>query len=327
MTCEQEKACQATSTANATRMLLEAGEAGIAVARLVESNAAMLQVLGPRLREMRPSILVTCARGSSDHAATYAKYLVETLLGVPTLSAAFSTVSLFDAPETSVGNPRTICLAISQSGRSPDLLATVQRQREAGALTIALVNDESAPLADIADVVLPLAAGPEISVAATKSYICSLAGIAALVSAWGDDTALASGVAALPAQLDHAFTLDWSAVIPELAQATNLFTIGRGYSLAIARKPRSSSRKRAACTGKPSVRRKRVMARWRLFAMAFPSWPSRQTMPPATMCGPCARSLPDAARKFGWQMHRAGRISLASFAYPRSRRGLNSRRY
>lgn len=217
----------------ATLMHSEASEAGSAVSRFLSVNASTLAQLGERLRASPPSLVVTCARGSSDHAATYAKYLIETSLGVPTVSAAFSTVSLYDAPIAPAAG-RVLCLAISQSGRSPDMLATVRRQAEAGALVVALVNDTSSPLADRADVVLPLCAGPELSVAATKSYIASLAGVAALVAAWKDDTFLAADLAVLPSQLDEAFALDWSTMVPNLVAATNLFVVARGYGLAVA---------------------------------------------------------------------------------------------
>lgn len=217
-----------------TLMHREAGEAGAAVARFLERNRQALVDLGWRLRSDRPSLVVTCARGSSDHAATYGKYLIETRLGVPTASAALSTVSLFDAPVTRGEGASTLCIAISQSGRSPDLLAAVHSHREAGALIVALVNAEDSPLAQAADVVLPLSAGPELSVAATKSYIASLAGLAAIVAAWSEDAEMAQALAEMPGQLDAAFRLDWSAAIPDLANASNLFVIGRGYSLAVA---------------------------------------------------------------------------------------------
>lgn len=221
------------ASAPSTLMHAEAAEAGAAVARFMTHNRAALADLGQRLRDAPPAMVVTCARGSSDHAATYAKYLVETKLGIPTVSAAFSTVSLYDAP---VATPRiaTLCLAISQSGRSPDMLATVERQKAMGALVVALVNDEASPLAALADVTLPLCAGPERSVAATKSYLTSLAGIAALVAAWSQDATLDTALAMLPAQLGKAFTLDWSPLAAGLVEATNLFVIARGYGLAAA---------------------------------------------------------------------------------------------
>jgi glucosamine--fructose-6-phosphate aminotransferase (isomerizing) len=127
-----------------------------------------------------------------------------------------------------------LCIAISQSGRSPDLLKTVAAYRAGGAFVVAFVNDAGSPLAALADETLPLQAGAERSVAATKSFIASLAGLAGLAAAWTQDAMLARDLDALPAALRRAATLDWSAALPGLTRAHNLFVIGRGYSLAIA---------------------------------------------------------------------------------------------
>ncbi len=218
-------------TTTATLMRAETLEAGATVARLLARNGGALTALGERLRAEAPDVVVTCARGSSDHAAMYGKYLIETMIGVPVASAAPSVVSLFDAP---VSTRRALCIAISQSGRSPDLLATVEAHAKAGAGVVALVNDEDSPLAAMADTLLALSAGPERSVAATKSCIAAMAGLAALVAAWSGDAALQAAVEALPAQLDEAVTLDWSAAIEPLAEATQMFVIGRGYGFGVA---------------------------------------------------------------------------------------------
>jgi glucosamine--fructose-6-phosphate aminotransferase (isomerizing) len=128
----------------------------------------------------------------------------------------------------------TVVLAISQSGASPDLLSAVSRARSGGARVVALVNAESSPLAQLADDLLPLGAGPELSVAATKSYIASLAAIVQLVAAWTEDAELGAALAASPEQLARAFELDWSAAIARLTPASNLYVIGRGLGLGIA---------------------------------------------------------------------------------------------
>ena len=146
-------------------MFAEAAEAGAAAQRFLDRNGAALTVLADRLRAAPPPFIVTCARGSSDNAATYGKYLFETLLGITTASAAPSVSSVYAASPVSASN--ALCLAISQSGRSPDLLASVAAQKSAGAYVVGLVNDEASPLADLADVTLHLSAGPERSVAAT----------------------------------------------------------------------------------------------------------------------------------------------------------------
>ena len=163
-------------------MYCEAEQAADVVREQVAANAERLERLGERLRQLAPRAVVTCARGSSDHAATFAKYLIETRLNVLTSSAAPSVSSVYDSTPNLAG---AMFLAISQSGASPDLLATVRAAKAAGALVVALVNAESSPLAQTADFTVPLCAGIERSVAATKSYIASLSAIIQLVAELG----------------------------------------------------------------------------------------------------------------------------------------------
>ena len=128
----------------------------------------------------------------------------------------------------------TVMLAISQSGASPDLLAVVRAARAAGARVVALVNAEESPLAQLADDLIPLHAGAERSVAATKSYIASLAAIVQLVASWSGDAALASALAGAPPLLSRAWELDWSAAVTRLTTASNLYVVARGLGLAVA---------------------------------------------------------------------------------------------
>ncbi|MEH3046948.1 SIS domain-containing protein [Sphingomonas adhaesiva] len=220
------------SADTSTRMFVEARDSGPAVARMLAANGAAIETLAERLRALPPRMIVTCARGSSDHAATFGKYLFETLLHVPVISAAPSTASVFAAPAG--GGPDTLFIAISQSGRSPDLLATVEAYRTAGAQIVALVNDEASPLAAASDVVVRLSAGPERSVAATKSCIAAMAALLALAAAVSGDTTIRAAVEALPLCLRDAFEQDWGAMVDRLAGAHNLFVVGRGYGLGIA---------------------------------------------------------------------------------------------
>jgi hypothetical protein len=210
--------------AGTTLMAAEIAEVPDAVARLLAANAQGAAALGARLRETPPDVVVTCARGSSDHAATYAKYLIETLIGVPVASAAPSIASILAAP---VATRRALALAISQSGRSPDLLASAEAQKNAGATLAAFVNDETSPLAAAADVLFALKAGPERSVAATKSCIAAMAGLTQLVAAWSGDEGLAAAVAALPDQLAVAVSQDWSGALEPLEHVERMFVIGR----------------------------------------------------------------------------------------------------
>lgn len=217
-------------TAQTTEMFREAAEAAEAVARQ-GSAAADLERIGAALRARSPNVVITCARGSSDHAATFAKYAIETRIGVPVASAAPSVASVYGSSLRADG---AACIAISQSGRSPDLLATVSGLKVAGAWVLALVNDSDSPLADLADEVFGLAAGPERSVAATKSFIASLAAIARVVAAWREDSALADELDRLPDLLRQAWELDWSPLIPGLTGIGDLYVLGRGVGFAVA---------------------------------------------------------------------------------------------
>ena len=216
---------------NSTRMYSEAEEAPEVVRQQLVANAERLERLGERLRELAPRAVVTCARGSSDHAATFAKYLIETRLNVLTSSAAPSVTSVYDASPNLAG---TMFLAISQSGASPDLLATVRAAKNGGALVVALVNAESSPLAQAAHFTIPLCAGIERSVAATKSYIASLSAIVQLVGSWGRDAELLRSLGSAPPLLERAWQQDWSAAVARLRVATDLYVIGRGVGLGIA---------------------------------------------------------------------------------------------
>lgn len=218
------------AAARLTKMFREAAEAADAVVRQ-EACQADLERIGEKLRKHPPSVVITCARGSSDHAATYAKYAIETRIGVPVASAAPSVSSLYASPLKVRGS---LCIAISQSGRSPDLLASVASLKAAGAWVLALVNETDSPLAQIADEQLGLAAGPERSVAATKSFIASLAAIARIVGEWSKDDALKSELSSLPSLLDKAWELDWSLLASGLEGARDLYVLGRGVGFAIA---------------------------------------------------------------------------------------------
>jgi glucosamine--fructose-6-phosphate aminotransferase (isomerizing) len=212
-------------------MYLEAADSARVVGEQLPQNAPLLQELGHRLRANPPRAVVTCARGSSDHAATYAKYVIEAHTQVLTSSAAPSVSSIYDSQADLNG---VLFIAISQSGKSPDLLAATRNARESGALTVALCNTPGSPLMQIVDVAVPLHAGAETSVAATKSYIASLSGIAQLVASWTLDRDLLAALPALPEQLSRAWACDWSPAVETLRGTVNLFVVARGFGLGIA---------------------------------------------------------------------------------------------
>ncbi len=212
-------------------MFREAAQAPECVQAQLDQDASLLAELGERLRCSPPRLLLTCARGSSDHAATYARYLIETRLAVPTASMPLSISSVYGVRRDL---SQCLLLAISQSGRSPDLLSAAAAAREAGALVVALVNAPDSPLAGCADFCLPLRAGIEASIAATKSYICSLSACLHLVAHWRQSEALMRAIGALPEQLRTAWQLDWQPLVAALRPAQHAFVLGRGLGLGIA---------------------------------------------------------------------------------------------
>jgi glutamine---fructose-6-phosphate transaminase (isomerizing) len=209
----------------------EALEAPQAVARFLESNAQALTDLGEKLRRDSPAVVLMSARGSSDHAAGYLKYLLEIMLGVPCASVGASVASVYAAP---LKAQNALAITISQSGQSPDIVAFQHLAAKAGAITVALVNVAESPVGLNANICLPLLAGPERSVAATKSFIVSLAAATAVVAHWMDDANFKTAIQALPEQLYSASQIQWQALVELAHDATSLYVLGRGPSFPIA---------------------------------------------------------------------------------------------
>ena len=208
-----------------TAMLREAKEAPEAVARLVAKNESLCHDLGARLRAAPPPFAVTCARGSSDNAATFAKYLFEIHLGLVTASVGPSVTSIYAARPRMRG---ALFLALSQSGRSPDLLNLAEAARDDGALTVAAVNDaasRSPPCARscFRSMPGPSGASRRRNPSSPRSPQCSSS------SRTGRPTAISlAALERLPDTLRQAARQDWSAALPLLSQADNLFVVGRG---------------------------------------------------------------------------------------------------
>lgn len=218
--------------ADHTVIYAEAAEAPLVVERQLVGLKAQMSMLGKRLCEMNPPVVITCARGSSDHAATFAKYLIETHARTPVASHAPSVSSVYSTSWRKLGG--VLFLAISQSGQSPDIVISARAARRAGAFVVAIVNDEHSPLAEVAEFVIPMRAGPERSVAATKSFIASLFAIASLVAAWTKDDDMHHALEDVPHALQLAWMLDWSPALVALSGAASLFVLGRGLNLATA---------------------------------------------------------------------------------------------
>ncbi|MGJ4943983.1 SIS domain-containing protein [Bradyrhizobium sp. HKCCYLS1011] len=212
-------------------MLHEIGEAGDAVARQLGHNVERLAELGAWMRALDPPLVATIARGSSDCCALYLKYLVEIASGIPCASIGPSIATLYRTPMRLGG---CVSVAISQSGRSPDIVDMQRAARRGGALAVALVNDVASPLAEEAEVLLPLCAGAEHSVAATKSMVAGLVAGASLVAAWREDQQLADALSGLPDVLRGQTAAPPTEMLEQLANARSAFVLGRGATLAIA---------------------------------------------------------------------------------------------
>lgn len=212
-------------------MAREIGEIPAAATRFLAGRDAMDDAVS-RIRAFAPRSVIFCGRGSSGHAGVYLRYLFEARLGMLASAAAPSVMTAYHARVDMQGS---LFVVISQSGRSPDLVATTERARAAGALTVAIVNDSDGPVAKAAERVLPIEAGPERSVAATKTMALSMIAGAELVAVLAQDTILRSAIARLPERFADALLCDWSPWRESLSGAPAAFVSARGYGFATAR--------------------------------------------------------------------------------------------
>ena len=213
-------------------MALEAREAPQRIAEQLAANAATVQLVVEQIRQRAPKFVYMVGRGSSDHAGVFAKYLIEIEVGLPVAAAAPSIASVYNK---TLQLKDALVLVISQSGRSPDILAQVDMAKRSGAMVVALVNDTTSPLAEQAHFTLPLHVGAEKAVAATKSYLATLSAILQLVSVWSDNKALQQAVAALPQSLEQAIALPQQLTAQALEKVAHLVVLGRGLGYAISR--------------------------------------------------------------------------------------------
>jgi glucosamine--fructose-6-phosphate aminotransferase (isomerizing) len=213
-------------------MALEATEAPQRIAEQLAANAATVQQVVEQIRQRSPKFVYMVGRGSSDHAGVFAKYLIEIEVGLPVAAAAPSIASVYNK---SLQLADALVLVISQSGRSPDILAQVDMAKRSGAMVVALVNDTTSPLAEQAHYTLPLHVGAEKAVAATKSYLATLSAILQLVSVWSGNTALQQAVQQLPQSLQAAIELPQQLTAQALQNVAHLVVLGRGLGYAISR--------------------------------------------------------------------------------------------
>lgn len=214
-----------------TLMFQELSSAPNIAADILKENTKHFIELASIIKARNPSIMVTCARGSSDMAASYAKTIFETRLGMLMPSYAPSMSSVYDTYFRNLDN--SIFIVISQSGKSPDILASLIAAKEAGASTIALVNDENSPVAKIADYILPMCAGKENAVAATKSFIASLINLLGLLAHIINDEELSYAILDIPNILAMSLDMDWGFALDSFVNIVNMFVLSRSLCFGI----------------------------------------------------------------------------------------------
>ncbi len=226
-----------------TRMEQEVRETPAVIeAQLSRNEEKWLKVI-QRLQSQPVPFALTIARGSSDHAATFLKYLLEVKLGIPTVSAAPSVLTIYQRELNLKGG---LVIGISQSGQSPDLLEMMQAGRRSGALTLAIVNQENSPLAELAEYVIPIHAGPETAVAASKSYLGSLTAFLHFLAMYEKHSLKLSGpdrmseaLKDLPRLMEETFAADWTALAQSWFEISrdhdqSGIILGRGFGYPIA---------------------------------------------------------------------------------------------
>jgi glucosamine--fructose-6-phosphate aminotransferase (isomerizing) len=188
----------------------ELREQPAALARLLDSQASRAGEVAAALRRDDVQYILIASRGSSSNAARYAQYLLGRAHRVPVMFATPSLYTIYEQPPRLDG---AVVVGISQSGASPDVASVLAEARRQGRPTIALTNDPASPLAQQADEVMPLEAGEEHAVAATKTYLNSLGAIALLFAALDDDAARAE-LAAMPEILERQIALSLETAPP-----------------------------------------------------------------------------------------------------------------
>jgi len=219
------------STGNTTRMYREIREIPDVTRRLLSDGVEPIIAAAAQLRDLNPSVLMTVARGSSDHAATYFKYACEIQMGIPVASIGPSVASIYKAK---LNLKNAACLSVSQSGQSPDIVEMVDSARKQGALSIAITNQPNSPLSGASDFTIPINARQEKSVAATKTFVASVVTELALLAHWSDDKELIAAINSLPDVFEKAVECDWPQLSDVLLDAQMLFVLGRGLSSAVA---------------------------------------------------------------------------------------------
>lgn len=215
-----------------TIMEHEARETPQLISEQLKKNAPVIEKIIKSIKQKEPKFALTIGRGSSDNACSYAKYLLETQTGLVTASASPSVITTYNA---NLRVQNALVFGISQSGQSPDICQTMDFMRKHDATTIALVNTEKSPLTKAAQFTLPMHAGEEKSVAATKSFITSLTALAQFTATLINDKKLNTALQLLPETLENTLQHDHhQQAVAIFKNIDRTFVISRGFGFPIA---------------------------------------------------------------------------------------------
>ena len=214
-----------------TRMAAEIREIPEAIQRLIDRSEKAIAGAAEEVRARNPAVVCTVARGSSDHAAAYLKYAVEITAGIPVTSIGPSVSSIYGR---TLRLEEAAVIAVSQSGESPDIVVATQSAARGGAVAVAVTNALGSPLASACRHAIDIQAGPEHSVAATKTFVTSIVAGLLLLGHWQRDDTLLSAIRDLPDRCTKAIGADWSVLVERLRSEDSLYVLGRGPSMAIA---------------------------------------------------------------------------------------------
>jgi glucosamine--fructose-6-phosphate aminotransferase (isomerizing) len=213
--------------------IAEIKEQPLAMQRLLELEDLNIQNVAKAIRERAPRFLMLTARGSSDNAARYGQYLFGAFNQLP---VALATPSLFSLYKQPPNLQDALVLSISQSGQTPDILAVIESARQQGALTIAITNSPNSPQAQLSEYCIDMHAGPEYSVAASKTYTNSLLALALLSAHLAQDSTRVAEVARIP-ELAARILPDTQKILAHAADvqlAHACVVIGRGFNYSTA---------------------------------------------------------------------------------------------
>lgn len=215
---------------NQTFMKQEIGQIPDLLDNLISKSTGFIKSAADELSNGDISVIATIARGSSDHASTYLKYIIELVLCVPVASVGPSISSIYGG-QLNMKNAASI--SISQSGQSPDIVDMTKMAKAGGAKAVAITNDLSSPLADVSNYALDIMAGDEKSVAATKTFVASIVSGLLLVAYMKNDVELLNALKKLPEQTSQALKCEWDVLLDVCDQNSSIYNIGRGPAWAI----------------------------------------------------------------------------------------------